>query len=106
MLCMVGIPAFFTCRELINFVSPMSKNISQMKLVRDETPNQYMVIIKFKSSVTNFGNYFSHIFIVFQKLAKDFYHEYNNMEFNSIEMDRCALCFVERLEMVIRHFSK
>ncbi|KAI1720268.1 BRCA1-associated protein 2 domain-containing protein [Ditylenchus destructor] len=84
MLCMTGVPAFFTCRELINFVLPMGNNITQMRIVRDETPNQYMVVIRFKSP----------------ELAWAFYEQYNNVEFNSIEADRCTLLFVKKLELV------
>ncbi|KAI1718495.1 zn-finger in ubiquitin-hydrolases [Ditylenchus destructor] len=75
MLCMTGVPAFFTCRELINFVLPMGNNITQMRIVRDETPNLYM------------------------ELAWAFYEQYNNLEFNSIEADRCTLLFVKKLEL-------
>lgn len=52
MLCMVEVPAFFTCRELIKFVLPVADGIFQMRIIRDDTPNQYMVIIKFKSPVS------------------------------------------------------
>lgn len=54
MLCMVGVPAFFTCRELIKFVLPVVNEISQMRIICDDTPNQYMVILKFKSPVIFF----------------------------------------------------
>uniref|UniRef100_A0A915EHN2 BRCA1-associated protein n=1 Tax=Ditylenchus dipsaci TaxID=166011 RepID=A0A915EHN2_9BILA len=83
MLCMIGVPAFFTCRELINFVSSMGKDISQMKIIRDETPNQYMVVITFKLPIH----------------AAEFYEQFNNSEFNSIEAEKCRLLFVKRLEM-------
>lgn len=51
MLVMIDVPAFFTCRELVNFVRPASADIALMKVVRDEAPNKYMVAIKFKNSV-------------------------------------------------------
>jgi hypothetical protein len=51
MLVMVDVPAFFTCRELVNFVRPSAAEIALMKVVRDESPNKYMVAIKFKNPV-------------------------------------------------------
>lgn len=51
MLCMIGVPSLVTLQELIKFVSPHSSTIDWMKIVRDQMPNQYMVIIGFKSHV-------------------------------------------------------
>lgn len=51
MICMMGVPAFFTCRELIKFVMPMADAIFKMRIIRDDTPNQYMVLLNFKSQV-------------------------------------------------------
>lgn len=51
MLCMIGVPSYLTCSELISFVEP-GDNISEMKIVRESTPNQYMVILKFKTYVS------------------------------------------------------
>lgn len=39
-LCMYGVPAYFTCRELINFVAPMASEIQQM-FVSAEGLNSY-----------------------------------------------------------------
>lgn len=51
-LCMIRIPAFFTCRELLNFVSPSNTDCVEIKIVRDTTPNQYMALLKFTSHVS------------------------------------------------------
>uniref|UniRef100_A0A914DKN8 BRCA1-associated protein n=1 Tax=Acrobeloides nanus TaxID=290746 RepID=A0A914DKN8_9BILA len=82
MLCMVRVPAFLTCRELLSFVSPTSTDCIEMKIVRDSTPNQYMVLLKFQS----------------HDAALAFYEQYNGIEFNSIEEDKCNLLFIERIE--------
>lgn len=52
MLCMLHVPSLVNCPELLKFVSPRFQHISSMKIVRDATPNQYMVIIKFKTPVS------------------------------------------------------
>ncbi|VDM41021.1 unnamed protein product [Toxocara canis] len=82
MLCMLGVPSLITCRELLKFVSPSLQSISAMKIIRDMTPNQYMVILKFKS----------------HEAAVSFYDECNDIRFNQIEPERCSLVFVERVE--------
>ncbi|KHN71162.1 putative RING finger protein EEED8.16 [Toxocara canis] len=84
MLCMLGVPSLITCRELLKFVSPSLQSISAMKIIRDMTPNQYMVILKFKS----------------HEAAVSFYDECNDIRFNQIEPERCSLVFVERVESV------
>ncbi|KAL3123419.1 hypothetical protein niasHT_004591 [Heterodera trifolii] len=82
MLCMVDVPAFFTCRELVNFVRPMAAEIALMKIIRDDTPNKYMATIKFKSAAA----------------ALSFHGQYNDIEFNSIEPEKCQLRFVDTIE--------
>lgn len=51
-LCMVEIPAHVTCFELLRFISPVADKIIESKIIRDDSPNQYFVVIKFKSSVS------------------------------------------------------
>uniref|UniRef100_A0A9J2Q7I3 RING-type domain-containing protein n=1 Tax=Ascaris lumbricoides TaxID=6252 RepID=A0A9J2Q7I3_ASCLU len=82
MLCMLNVPSLITCRELLKFVSPCLQSISAMKIIRDMTPNQYMVILKFKS----------------HEATVSFYRECNDTRFNQIEPERCSLVFVERIE--------
>uniref|UniRef100_A0A183BMQ8 RING-type domain-containing protein n=1 Tax=Globodera pallida TaxID=36090 RepID=A0A183BMQ8_GLOPA len=82
MLCMVDVPAFFTCRELVNFVRPVAPEIALMKVIRDDAANKYMVAIKFKSAAA----------------ALSFHKQYNDIEFNSIEPEKCQLRFVDILE--------
>uniref|UniRef100_A0A0N5AZM2 BRCA1-associated protein n=1 Tax=Syphacia muris TaxID=451379 RepID=A0A0N5AZM2_9BILA len=84
MLCMVGVPSLITLQELIRFVSPHSSLMNWMKVIRDQLPNQYMVVIDFKSP----------------EIALSFFKEYNGVPFNAIEPDKCSLMFVERIEMV------
>ncbi|KAI6171998.1 hypothetical protein M3Y98_00924100 [Aphelenchoides besseyi] len=81
-LCMMEVPAYVTCAEFIRFISPAADKILESKVIRDGSPNQYFVIIKFKTA----GDCFK------------FYEEFNGVEFNSLDSARCVLLFVERLE--------
>ena len=51
MLCILTVPATMTSHDLMKFVAPFNEVIEQMKIIRDSTPNQYMVLIKFSTQV-------------------------------------------------------
>ncbi|XP_022108834.1 BRCA1-associated protein-like isoform X2 [Acanthaster planci] len=82
MLCMLAVPATMTCHDLLQLAAPLSQGIQLMRVIRDTTPNQYMVLIKFKQ----------------QKDADEFYSEFNGKPFNSIESSICYLVYVSRVE--------
>ncbi|XP_055002588.1 BRCA1-associated protein [Sorex araneus] len=84
MLCILTVPATMTSHDLMKFVAPFNEVIEQMKIIRDSTPNQYMVLIKFSA----------------QTDADSFYIACNGRQFNSIEDDVCQLVYVERAEVL------
>ncbi|XP_028621799.1 BRCA1-associated protein [Grammomys surdaster] len=51
MLCVLTVPATMTSHDLMKFVAPFNDVIEQMKIIRDSTPNQYMVLIKFSAQL-------------------------------------------------------
>ncbi|XP_013412070.1 BRCA1-associated protein [Lingula anatina] len=83
-ICMLAVPAALTTHDLMNFVAPVYPSIEHMRIIRDNTPNQYMVLIKFRG----------------QKYADEFYKAFNNVRFNSIESDICVLVYVAKVEML------
>nr|AAS20335.1 IMP protein [Xenopus laevis] len=84
MLCILTVPAAMTSHDLMKFVASFNEVIDHMKIIRDSTPNQYMVLIKFSS----------------QADADSFYMANNGRQFNSIEEDVCQLVYVERAEVL------
>ncbi|XP_033627537.1 BRCA1-associated protein-like [Asterias rubens] len=82
MLCMLAVPAVMTIHDLLQLAAPLSQGIQLMRIIRDATPNQYMVLFKFKH----------------QKDADEFYTELNGKPFNSIESTICYLVYVSRVE--------
>uniref|UniRef100_A0A7D9NK00 BRCA1-associated protein n=1 Tax=Xenopus tropicalis TaxID=8364 RepID=A0A7D9NK00_XENTR len=84
MLCILTVPATMTSHDLMKFVASFNEVIEHMKIIRDSTPNQYMVLIKFSS----------------QADADSFYMANNGRQFNSIEEDVCQLVYVERAEVL------
>uniref|UniRef100_A0A1I7X9M7 RING-type domain-containing protein n=1 Tax=Heterorhabditis bacteriophora TaxID=37862 RepID=A0A1I7X9M7_HETBA len=61
---------------------PVISSIERIKIIRDATPNQYMIILKFKS----------------YNDTVVFFEEFNGIQFNSMEPNRCVLLFVDRME--------
>ncbi len=51
MLCMLAVPAVMTIHDLLQLAAPLSQGIQLIRIIRDATPNQYMVLFKFKQQV-------------------------------------------------------
>ncbi|VDM69435.1 unnamed protein product, partial [Strongylus vulgaris] len=84
MLCMIAVPSQITLREILLFIGGAIQTIERIKVIRDSTPNEYMIILKFKT----------------HNDAVVFFEEYNGMQFNSLEPNQCKLLFVDRIECV------
>ncbi|XP_053376205.1 BRCA1-associated protein-like [Mercenaria mercenaria] len=84
LICMLAVPAKYTIHDLLKFNGPCLAGIEYMRIIRDGSPNQYMVLVKFRN----------------QKFADEYYTAYNNTTFNSIETDICHLVYVGRVEML------
>ncbi|KAJ7388720.1 hypothetical protein OS493_035998 [Desmophyllum pertusum] len=82
MICMLAVPAKMTCIELMQFVAPSEEFIECVKIIRDTTPNQYMVLVKFKN----------------QDLADEFYNTFNGQPYNLLEEEVCHLVYVAMVE--------
>ncbi|GIY59957.1 BRCA1-associated protein [Caerostris extrusa] len=86
MLCILAVPAAMTSHDLLQFVAPVYDDIENMRIIKDNKPNQYMVLIKFKTKVL-IG-------------ADIFYKNFNGTRFNSIEPEVCHLAFVAKVETI------
>lgn len=84
MLAILAVPAAMTTHDLLQFMAPVYDDIEHMRIIRENKPNQYMVLIKFKNQLT----------------ADTFYKNFNGERFNSIEPEVCHLAFVARVESV------
>lgn len=47
MVCILTVPATMTSHDLMKLMAPFNDVMEHMKIIRDSTPNQYMVLIKF-----------------------------------------------------------
>ncbi|XP_054613554.1 BRCA1-associated protein [Dunckerocampus dactyliophorus] len=84
MVCILTVPATMTSHDLMKLMAPFNDVMEHMKIIRDSTPNQYMVLIKFST----------------QADADSFYTTCNGRQFNSIEEAVCQLVYVERAEVI------
>ena len=46
-ICMLSVPASIDIHNLLEFTAPYIEVIQQMRIIRDRTPNQYMVLLTF-----------------------------------------------------------
>lgn len=51
MLVMLSVPSYISCRDLLQFLAPYRSHLIHIKVIRENTPNQYMALLKCKSEV-------------------------------------------------------
>ncbi|XP_005188963.2 BRCA1-associated protein [Musca domestica] len=82
-LCLLAVPASLSCHDLLSFVSPCHTEIQHIRIVRDGCPNQFMVLLEFRSNSS----------------ALEFYQTYNGAAYNSLEPDSlCHAVWVSEVE--------
>uniref|UniRef100_A0A8C4WUR0 BRCA1 associated protein n=1 Tax=Eptatretus burgeri TaxID=7764 RepID=A0A8C4WUR0_EPTBU len=84
LLAMLSVPAWASSRELLSFLAPVADSLRHLKVVRDSTPNQYMLLLLFHSLTA----------------ADEFYTEFNGRRFSSLEEETCHLVYVKKAETV------
>ncbi|XP_054747900.1 BRCA1-associated protein [Anastrepha obliqua] len=83
MLCLLAVPASVSCHDLMGFVAPCQSAIRHIRIVRDGSPNQFMVILEFRSNGA----------------ALEFYQSYNGAAYNLLEPDSlCHAVWVSEIE--------
>lgn len=84
-VCILAVPASMTCHDLLSFLAPCLGEIRHVRIIKDGSPNQYMVLLTFRSQQSSVG----------------FYKSYNGIPFNSLEPTSCCnLVFVSHIESV------
>ncbi|XP_047142667.1 BRCA1-associated protein isoform X1 [Hydra vulgaris] len=83
-ICMLGVPAKYSCQDLQNFIAPTGETVRHIQIIRDGNANQYMVLIRFKD----------------QESSDAFYREYEGKAYNMLEDECTHLMFVSKVESV------
>lgn len=79
----LGVPATMTVRDVIQFLSPSMEEIENSRILREVNhDSSYIVLLTFRN----------------QDSAKNFYLNYDGVQFNSLEDHTCKLLYVTRIE--------
>lgn len=71
-LCLLAVPATLNCHDILNFIAPCHAEITHVRILRDGSPNQFMVLLDFRSVDS----------------AYEFYQTFNGAPYNSLEPDQ------------------
>lgn len=71
-LCLLAVPATLNCHDILNFIAPCHSEITHVRIVRDGSPNQFMVVLDFRCVES----------------AIEFYQTFNGAPYNSLEPDQ------------------
>lgn len=82
MMCMYGVPAKHKTSDLLQFTAPCHADLEYLRIIHDGSPNQYMVLLKFRCAQS----------------AAEFHSAYNGLPYNSLEPDICAVLPVSWVE--------
>lgn len=82
-ICLLAVPANINCHDLLKFIAPCQSVIQHVRIIRDGAPNQFMVLLDFRTTES----------------ATDFYDNFNGVPFNSLEPDNlCHAIWVSGVE--------
>lgn len=84
LVCVLAVPSFMSTRDFCDFVACFRDHIRLIRIVRDESPNKYMVLMELDS----------------QESADSFYLQYNGKKFNSFDPEDCKVVFVSKVELI------
>lgn len=73
-ICLIAVPSSLNCHDILNFIAPCHSVIQHVRILRDGSPNQFMVLLEFRCV----------------EAAVEFYQTFNGAPYNSLEPD--SLC--------------
>lgn len=82
-LCLIAVPSSLNCHDILNFIAPCHSVIQHVRILRDGSPNQFMVLLEFRTV----------------EAAVEFYQTFNGAPYNSLEPDSlCHAVWVSAVE--------
>ncbi|KYR00839.1 putative RING finger protein [Tieghemostelium lacteum] len=82
LICIESVPSYVSIPDLIHFISTSIDDITDVKIIRDASPNRYMVLLRFRD----------------QESSDEFYQFFNGKAFSSFEPETCVCLFVSKVE--------
>ncbi|OMJ21105.1 RING finger protein ETP1-like protein [Smittium culicis] len=80
-ISVLAVPAYMTPSDFVSYAGIFRKKISQFRVIRNSSINNYMVIIKFK----------------FSEDAKNFYNYFNGKSFSPLEPETCHVVYISSI---------
>ncbi|OMJ17244.1 RING finger protein ETP1 [Smittium culicis] len=80
-ISVLAVPAYMTPSDFVSYAGIFRKKISQFRVIRNSSINNYMVIIKFK----------------FSEDAKNFYNYFNGKSFSPLEPEVCHVVYISNI---------
>ncbi|KAI9193742.1 BRCA1-associated protein 2-domain-containing protein [Polychytrium aggregatum] len=81
-LAILAVPTYMTPPDILNFIGPNQKFVSNIRIIRDATPNRFLVLIRFRQA----------------RHADRFYKEYNGRPFSSLEPAICHVVYIKSIK--------
>ncbi|XP_052864720.1 BRCA1-associated protein isoform X2 [Anopheles cruzii] len=82
-ICLIAVPSSLNCHDILNFIAPCHQEIQHVRILRDGSPNQFMVLLEFRCD----------------EGATEFYKTFNGVPYNSLEPDSlCHAVWVSSVE--------
>lgn len=53
-VCLLAVPATMSCHDLLTFTAACHASLQHVRVIKDGTPNQYMVLLTFRSQVSHY----------------------------------------------------
>ena len=90
-VCILAVPSTMIVRDVIQFLNPSMEDIENTRIVREVNhDSSYIVLLTFRNA----------------ECAKQFYLNYDEIQFNSLEENTCRLLYVTRIETFAEDLAK
>ncbi|KAJ1948797.1 hypothetical protein FBU59_001428 [Linderina macrospora] len=80
-LAVLAVPGYMTPTDFLSFVAPFHDRIEHFRVLRDSSPNHYMIVMRFISSAD----------------ADEFYQYYNGKTFSPLEPENCHVVYISQV---------
>ncbi|PIA13017.1 zf-UBP-domain-containing protein, partial [Coemansia reversa NRRL 1564] len=81
-LAVLAVPGYMTPTDFLSFTGPFSDSIEHVRVIRDSSPNHYMILLKFRSLAK----------------ADEFYAYYNGKTFSPLEPETCHVVYISEVQ--------
>ncbi|KAJ2080348.1 hypothetical protein H4R24_003132 [Coemansia sp. RSA 988] len=81
-LAVLAVPGYMTPTDFLSFTRPFGDSIEHVRVVRDNSPNHYMILLKFRCLPK----------------ADEFYTYYNGKTFSPLEPETCHVVYISEVQ--------